>query len=320
MMRNATVLITGGAGFIGANLVRKLLSVGGFEVSVIEKEGTNLWRLSDILYRITFRYADLKDDKSVRQIIQEIQPSIVFHLASYGVDGSVQKDELEMRLVNREGTSKLVLALKEQHVPEIFVFTSTSFVYGPKDGKLTEKDKVVPLNEYAATKYKAEKELQRIAKESGISVINARLFTAYGYYENNKPLIPYIILNALQDKPIELSSPDNVRDFIFIEDVLDLFMKMIETKQNYQGEVFNVGSGKQHRIADIVDAIEKAMNKKLPVSYGRRSSPYQEPKVFVADNTKAKETFGWEPKYDLESGIEKNVAWFERHKKLYREI
>lgn len=310
------VLITGGAGFVGANLARKLLSAARFEIFVIEKEKTNLWRLNDITDRITLKYVDLENSKSVQKIVEEIEPNIVFHLASYGVYAPLQADVRKMIRVNIEGTWNLISALKD-NPPSTFIYTGTSFEYKGKDSKLKETDPIDPLNFYGVTKLTAGLLLKQAAQENNMSVINARLFTPYGFYEDGQRLIPHIVLRALQQKPIELSSPDNVRDFIFVEDVVDLFLQMVQGKQQYQGEVFNVGSGEQHRIEEVVITIEKALGKKLDVRYGQKSSPYQEPKVFVADNSKAREAFHWEVQHDLQSGIAKTIDWFQNNQELY---
>ena len=315
--KHKKVLITGGAGFIGSNLVRKLLSTSGFEVFVIENEAVSLWRLKDVENEITVKYVDLKKEKEVREVIGGIRPDVVFHLASYGVDREFRANEREMRLVNVGGTLNLALALNN-NFPEIFVYVNTSLVYAPKDTKLKETDLVAPLDMYAATKYEAEEELQKIAREKGMSLIIARLFTSYGYYDGGQRLIPYIILNALRSELIDLLSPANVRDFIFIEDTLDFFIKVIGSNQSYQDNVFNVGSGQQQRIADIIGVVEKILGKKLEVSYRQESSSVGEPKNFIADISRAKEIFDWEPQHNFEQGLAKTIEWFKKNKDLYK--
>ena len=310
------VLITGGAGFIGANLVRRLLSAGEFEVVVIEKEGTNLWRLSDVIDRITIRYTDLEDAVAVQNAADEIQPHIVFHLAGYGVYASVQTDVRTMIRVNIEGTLNLAEALKN-HPISSFVYTSTSLEYKEKESKLKEEDASDPVNFYALTKSAGGQMLKQFAKAHNLPVVNVRLFTAYGYYEDSKKLIPSIILHALRNQPIELSSPNNVRDFIFIEDVVDLFVRIITQERAHRGEMFNAGSGEQHSIQEAVGTVEKVLGRRLDVRYGQRPSYYEEPKVFVADVAKAKKAFGWEPKHDFVSGITKTTEWFQKNIHLY---
>jgi len=158
--------------------------------------------------------------------------------------------------------------------------------------------------------------LSQFAKEHNLPVVNVRLFTAYGYYEDKAKLMPSIILNALQDKPIELSSPGNVRDFIFIEDAIEAFLNIVQSDKQYKGEMFNIGSGQQHSIAEVVEAVEKALGKQLQVQYGKENY-YKEPKAFIADITKAKHTFNWEPQHNFAAGIVKSVAWYQANQYLY---
>ena len=314
---NKKVFITGGAGFLGANLVRRLLAEGGFDIYVVERQGTDMWRLQEVKNSIDITYADITNIDLINQVVSKIKPDIVFHFASYGVYGAVQKDRAIMELVNERGTSRIVFAFKENHIPDLFVFASTSFVYAPKQGAIAETDAVEPINEYAVTKIQAEKKLAEISKEINMNTICARLFTPYGYYEDSQRLIPHIVLNALSDKQIDLVSPSNVRDFIFIEDVLDLLVKMIEKKGDYRGEVFNVGSGQQHMVGQVVETVQRVMAKKLNVQFGEKENLYKEPKNFIADISKAKTEFNWQPRHSLEQGIARNVEWFTSNKNLY---
>jgi nucleoside-diphosphate-sugar epimerase len=292
------VLITGGAGFIGANWVQRLLAEGGFEVFVIEKEGANLWRLNDVVDKITVRYVDLENAQAAQQAVKEIQPDHIFHLASYGVYPAIQSDTTRMLRTNIEGTLNLVEALKNQPVSS-FVFTGTCTEYKEKDSNLAETDPVDPLNFYSITKLAAGLFLKKIAKDYNLPIVNLRLFTPYGYYEDAQRLIPYSILSGLRNKNIELTSPDHVRDFIFIEDLMDVFWNVLTVPEKHSGEIFNIGTGQQHRIGDVVDMVENLLGKKLQVNYGQRESYYREPNVFLADNSKTKTAFDWKPKHDF---------------------
>lgn len=310
------VLITGGAGFIGANLVRKLVSDGGFKVFLIEKQNVNLWRLKDIVNKFTVKYADLEDKNGLSKVIDSIKPDIVFHLASYGVYAAFQNDAEKMINTNIKGTLNLADSLKK-HKIQSFVNVGTCFEYKEKKSKINENDTLSPLNFYAITKLAAELFLKNFAEENKMPVVSLRLFTPYGYYEDSQRLIPYIILSALNNKKIELVSPDAVRDFIFIEDLVNLFLKIIKNNQKYQGEIFNVGLGKHHSVKDIVDIIGKLLGKKLDVEYVKIRYYKKDFKFFSANNAKVKAAFDWQIKYDLESGIEKSIDWFLKNRKLY---
>lgn len=316
LFQDKKILITGGAGFIGANLSRKLVSIPNFKVSVIEKRNTDLWRIKDIANKLSIEYVDLEDFNSLSKVVHDIKPHIVFHLASYGVYPSFQNNLRKMVSTNIEGALNLIDSLKNCPISS-FVNTGTYFAYKEKKSKLNENDFTDPLNFYATTKLTAELLLKKFARENNLPVINLRLFTPYGYYEDSHRLIPYIILNALRNKKIALSSPHSVRDFIFIEDVIDLFLKIVKSNHNYRGEIFNVGSGKQYSVKDIVNVAEKLLYKKLNVRYGVRASYFNEPKNLVADNKKARTEFHWKLNYDIESGIAKTIDWFQKNKELY---
>ncbi|MFA5878101.1 MAG: NAD(P)-dependent oxidoreductase [Candidatus Staskawiczbacteria bacterium] len=311
------ILITGGAGFIGANLARKLISLPGFKVFIIEKRNTNLWRLKDIINKVNIKYVDLENQNGLSEVINDINPSVVFHLASYGVYSSSQSDLRKMVRVNIEGTLNLIDSLKS-HPISSFVYTGTCFEYKEKKSKINENDIIEPLNFYAITKFTAELFLKKLAEEENMPIINLRLFTPYGYHEDGQRVIPHIILSALKNKKIELTSPDNARDFIFIEDVVNLFSKIARNNNNYHGEIFNIGSGGQQSVRDVVSTIEKLLGKKLDVKYGSRASYYRKDrKFFSANNAKAKSIFNWQIEHDFESGIGKTIDWFKKNKKLY---
>jgi nucleoside-diphosphate-sugar epimerase len=310
------ILVIGGAGFIGANLVRKLVSENKFNVSVIEPQNANPWRLKDVLDKVKIYNSDITKKDELEKTLDGIQPNIIFHLASYGVYPAIQNDLDRMIETNIKGTINLA-NLSMKYKPELFVNTGTCSEYQEKDGKLGEGDSVGPTNFYGITKLAATMLLQKIATTKNLSVVNLRLFTPFGYFEDGQRLIPYIILQTLKGEKVELTSPNFVRDFIFIEDLVDAFIKVLESKNNFSGEIFNIGSGKQHSIQEVVAAISKAMGKDLDVSYGNRQSYYKEPKSFVANNNKAAKEFNWKTENSFESAIEKNVIWFKENKNLY---
>ncbi|MCX6723785.1 MAG: NAD(P)-dependent oxidoreductase [Candidatus Staskawiczbacteria bacterium] len=314
--KKTKVLITGGAGFIGSNLTRKLVSSGDFEVFIIEKKHANLWRLKDVLDKVTIRYVDIEDSDRLSKFVNSVSPSVIFHLASYGVYPSVQHDLRKMIDINICGTINLVNSLKGCKV-STFVNASSCSEYKSKKTSINEEDPVDPSNVYGVTKLAAELLLKKIAEENNFPVVNLRLFTPFGYFEDGQRLIPYIILNALEGRRIDLASPNYVRDFIFIEDLMDVFIKILEKKHNYKGEIFNIGSGKQHSIKEVVRIIGELLGEKLNVNYGERSSYYKESNFFQADNKKAMGTFDWRINHDFESGILKTINWFRENKKLY---
>jgi nucleoside-diphosphate-sugar epimerase len=310
------ILITGGAGFIGANLARRLVAEGGFNVYIIEKKTTNLWRIKDVLSKVTLVYVDLKNRNSTIKAINIIKPNVVFHLASYGVYPVTQTDAKSMIDGNVLTTLHVVDSLKGLR-STLLINAGSCAEYQEKKSNISETDPVDPKTPYAITKLAAELLLQTMTQEYRVPVINLRLFTPYGYFEDNQRLIPHVILRALENKTAELSSPNYVRDFIFIEDLVDIFLQILYTNKKYYGEIFNIASGKQHSIKEVVATVEKVLGKKIKTAYGKKVSHYQEPEFFQADIAKAKGEFSWNPRHSFEAGITKTIDWFLKNKHLY---
>ena len=149
-------------------------------------------------------------------------------------------------------------------------------------------------------------------------IINFRLFTPYGYFERGSRLIPDVVLSALDEKPVKVSSPLPVRDFIFIEDVVRAYMQAVKIQHN-PGEIYNIGSGIQYSVKDIVEKILTITESKSEIQWGAvaKQARYVEPKKWVADMSKTKKLLQWEPKYSIDSGLRKAIQWFRAHKDLY---
>jgi nucleoside-diphosphate-sugar epimerase len=126
MINQKNILITGGAGFVGANLARKLISDSNFRVFIIEKKNTDSWRLKDISAKININYVDLENYDELSKTVGDIKPDIVFHFASYGVYPSLQSDVNKMVDVNIKGTLNLINSLEELKL-DFFINTSTCF-------------------------------------------------------------------------------------------------------------------------------------------------------------------------------------------------
>jgi nucleoside-diphosphate-sugar epimerase len=143
-----------------------------------------------------------------------------------------------------------------------------------------------------------------------------RLFTPYGPWDDPRRLIPYIIKSLLHLERPKLLTPSSVRDFIFIEDVLDAYIKVLEADKPRSG-IFNIGSGVQHTVSEVAEAISGIVDNGIEPEWGTRSEPRSEPESWVADVGKAAFELGWVPSTSLEEGLSETVAWFRQHLDLY---
>ena len=314
-LKGRKVLITGSTGFIGANLVRRFLKIGA-EVHILTRTTSNKWRINDVFKDVTEYCVDLLDYEKLESIILDIEPEIIFHTAIYG-GYPFQKDIKKIIESNFIGTVNLVNACKKVDF-ELFVNTGSSSEYGIKSKPMTEEDILEPVNDYGVSKAAATLYCQAVAIREKIPVVTLRLFSPYGYYEEPTRLIPSVVISCLRGINPEVSSPNSVRDFIFIEDVMDAYMKVMKTS-DIGGEIFNIGYGKQHSVREVVNMIVELTGNNVRPEW--RSVPKRaiEPNVWQADITKAKNVLKWEPEHNLEKGLAKTIKWFMENRILYKE-
>lgn len=312
-MKN-TFLVTGATGFIGANIVRELVKLNQHVCIIVRNKKLN-WRLEDIANKIDIYECDIQD-KKLHDIVKKIAPDYIFHFARYG--NLPQEDDINKMIdVNLKGTINLIDAVKENPF-KLFINAGSGDEYGVKENAMQESDLLEPVNNNGVIKSSTTLYCQKEAVRNKLPIINLRLFTPYGYFEGENRLIPSVILSILEKSPIKVSNAAYVRDFIFIEDVVDVYLHAIKKRHQY-GEIYNIGSGKQKTVGEIVQAIQKITKNKSIVQWGAvaKQARYIEPLKWEADMSKTKKVMEWEPKNTLEIGLTKTIEWFEKNKNLY---
>lgn len=308
------ILVTGGTGFIGANLVRRLVNMGHRPAVLVRKE-SNLWRLKNITSKIDLLETDILNYERLKKDIEIVRPHYVYHLAIYGAYQGIQKDLHETLETNIFGTLNILNAVSNSGT-EYFVNTGSSSEYGLKDADMKENDVLCPVNYYGVTKATNTLLTSTFSMQNKLPTVTLRLFSPYGFYEDKNRFVPMVIMSGIKNKEIELSKEDFVRDFVFIDDVIDAYMYFLNGKK-YFGEIFNIGSGKQTKLVDFVKEVEKVLKKKLMVKWSAHTSNQFEPKKWQADISKAKLKLNWEPKVSIKEGIQNTCQWFRDNYKLY---
>ncbi len=310
MVKNKRILITGATGFIGSNLVRYFLK-NGANIFICTLRTSDKWRIQDILKDISEYSVDLRDLVRLKKIIKITKPHIIIHTAIYG--GYIfQKDTHKIIETNFTGTVNLINACKYTDY-ELFINTGSSSEYGIKLKPMKETDVLEPLDEYGVYKAAATLYCHAFARKENRPIVTARLFSPYGYYEEKTRFIPSLILSCLKFKNPRLSLPNSVRDFIFIDDIMEAYKKIIENKDNIAGEIFNLGFGCQHTVGEVARYIVKLTGNRVNLDWGKVNNPRQEPKFWQADISKAKKLLGWHPEHHFKSGLVKNINWFKGH-------
>lgn len=309
MRANNKLLITGASGFIGANLAHSFLKLG-YDVHIFVRRNSDLWRIREIRNKLKIHIVDLLDARTVQRVVKKIRPDVIFHCASYGGHMDSQKGRQQIFDTNVLGTVNLLQACIDTGF-RCFVNTGSSSEYGEVTSHMVENIALKPNNYYGFTKAIATLYCGYIARTYKKPIITLRLFSPYGYLDSEDRLIPKLIFDLLgKRKKINLYSASAVRDYVFIDDVVEAYRMAIVKSGALQGEIFNIGNGIQRSVKDVIGQISKTLGRYPTVVYkGGRFKQY-EPKAWVANISSAKRYLGWAPRHNFSSGIAKTIDWF----------
>ncbi len=306
--------ITGISGFVGAGLARRLLGAG-HEVHGIVRPTSNLWRLEGVTDSLHLHEGDLLEKESLVRALRAAHPEVVFHLGVYGAY-STQQDKEKILQSSILSTLSLLEAAKEVGV-KVLVNTGSSSEYGTKDHPMREDERIDPNSYYAVGKAAQTLLCQHYGRAEKLPVLTLRLFSVYGQFEESGRLVPTVIMNALENKDIQLADPRIARDFVYLDDVSDAFI-LAAQKPELAGEVFNVGSGTQTTLREFADLVineTKSTSNLVEGAYEKRSF---DTFSWVADMKKSEEQLGFTPRYDLNKGLKESIVWFTQHADKYK--
>jgi len=301
------ILITGGTGFIGANFVHTF-SARGEEVHVLKRKESSIDRIGDIKNRLFFHDVELSDTVRLEAILKEIKPDHILHFAAYGTHQDVEQDIQKTIETNLLGTINLLNTCAKIGFSS-FINTGSTSEYGRKEHPMKETDVLEPNNLYGVTKAAGTLYCEQFGKKNDLPIVTMRLFSIFGYRESYNRLIPTLGRAVLLGEELKAISPSTVRDFIFIEDVISAYLKAMDMIDTVKGNIFNIASGEELSIADVVKTAEKVSGKRIKVSYGDFLAKQVEPEHWVGNIEKAREMLGWSPSHTFEEGFSKFLDW-----------
>lgn len=307
------VVLTGATGFVGANLCRRLLEEG-HEVHCLVRPHHKSWRLSDIQAHLQMRVVELADHAGLAALLSQIRPDWVFHLAAYGAY-SWQQDLTPAIQVNLLNTINLVEACRQVGF-EALVTTGSSSEYGFKAFPAAEDDPLDPNSYYAVAKAGATMFCRYTAQRFHLPIHILRLYSVYGPYEEPRRLIPSVIVNALRGTLPPLVSAEVARDFVFAQDVNDAYLTVAASASDLPfGSIFNVGSGKQTTIRELVTLTRSLFAIPEEPRWGSMENRSWDTNTWVADNSRLLSA-GWSPKHSFRAGYIETIDWFKHNPSL----
>lgn len=309
-MNGKVVLITGGSGFIGANLARRLMGTDT-EVHVLVRAASNLWRLPK---EATIHAADITDRAAIETLVANVRPNLIFHTAMPHGHPTDPDSRLAALHTSVMGTALLLEQALSNHV-EKFVHLGSSLEYGPRNSPLLESDDLRPATLRGIAKASASLWCREFARTTGLPLVQLRPFSVYGPWEASTRFIPTILKSALSGAPMPLKR-DSQHDFVFVHDVVDACL-LAASKEAPPGAAINIGSGRQYSNEAVLAAAEHVTGRRISCAVGAHPGNPPDTECWVADIRSARELLGWQPTHSLEQGLAVTFEWLQAHSHLY---
>ena len=300
------VMVTGGTGFVGSNLTRRLLRER-HEVHLLVRRGHDPWRIEAVRADVQLHEVQFDDLQGLTKTVETIAPDWVFHLAAYGAY-SWQTDAQRIYATNLLGVVNLLDACLGVGF-EVFVNTGSSSEYGLKDHPPAEDEIPEPNSCYSVAKTAATLHCGHTARSRGANIRTLRLYSVYGAFEEPARLLPTLIVNGLRGVIPPLVNPTIARDFVYVDDVCQAYLLAAETPVAEPGAVFNVGTGVQTTIEEAVSVASELLGVSAEPKWASMPDRRWDTKNWVADRSKIRSELGWEPRYGFRVGFREMVEW-----------
>ncbi len=321
-LESKQVLVTGAGGFIGSHLTERLVDLGAKVTaflryrSIIDEAMIKLLP-AEKKKEIRIIYGELRQPETVKKAMKGID--VVFNLAALVSIPYSYLHPQEVFETNTLGTVNILTAAREEKAEKV-IQTSTSEVYGTAQYvPIDEKHPKQPQSPYSASKIAADAIALSFYYSFDLPVSIARPFNTYGPRQSDRAVIPALISQALVKKEILMGSTTPTRDFNFVSDTVQGFIRIAESEKSI-GEEINIGSGCEISIGELAEKIVSLVGGKARlVKDEKRTRPKKsEVERLLADNSKARKLLGWSPQVNLDSGLKKTIEWIEEHSDFYK--
>lgn len=322
-LKGKKVLVTGSEGFIGSHLTEKLVKLGAEVTALVQYNSFNNWGWIDtfdkeIMSSLNVVTGDIREYDGMKRLIKG--QDVVFHLAALIAIPYSYLSPMAYVRTNVEGTTNVLEACRDYEIEKI-VHTSTSETYGTAlYVPIDEKHPMQGQSPYSASKIGADKIAESFYRSFNTPVATLRPFNTYGPRQSARAVIPTIISQILSGKKeIKLGSLSPTRDFNFVKDTADAFIRVAEC-DNTIGEVINAGSNYEITIGDTVKKIIDIIGQDVKITCDEERIRPEKSEVnrLWADNAKIKQLTGWEPKYTIDEGLAETIEWIKKNLQHYK--
>ncbi|MBU3918937.1 NAD(P)-dependent oxidoreductase [Patescibacteria group bacterium] len=297
------IIITGGLGFIGSHLLKKLI-VDGYYVVVIDDCSNANVKILKSLPKLKFHLikCDIRNKKKIEQELLKYKPKIIVHLASIHYIPDCCKHPSKTVDINIKGTQTMLEIASKINVKN-FLFASSASVYKPSVIPHKEDDSLEPIDIYGQSKKQAEKIIKLYCKSNNINFTTLRLFNVYGPNDLTPHLIPSLLLRLKKSKNINVGNLKTSRDYIYVDDVVDIMVKILKNPNGFSNATYNIGTSNKTSGERLIKIIGNILDKKIIVKKNKNLTRKTDRKIMVANIDCISDEYLWKPRYTIKKGI-----------------
>jgi UDP-glucose 4-epimerase len=318
LLRDASILVTGGTGFVGAHLTRRLAAVGA-RTHLLIRPTSSLRLLADVEPAPDHTRLDMADTGALEACIRRVRPDVVFHLAAASSEREKAGPRVEpdpnratrVYEVNVLGTLRLLQAIAGAAPSARVVRAGTLSEYGLAPLPFREDQRERPVSHYAASHMAATHLGQAVFRQRGVAVTTVRLALTYGPAQSNRFFIPSLIQACLEDRPFDMTSGTQRRDLLFVDDAIDALLAAAATP-GLAGEVLNAGSGGDWSVRELGQLIVRLTGAGTELRVGTLPGRRID---LVCDSTRLQQACGWTARTPIEEGLSRTIAWYREARK-----
>lgn len=305
IFNNTPVLVTGASGFIGKHLTLAL-SRENAVISTFDYKKT-AWTFDVVEY-----IGDLRDAESVNDCLIASKPEIIFHLAAYKERSSNIIDFYSAIDTNLIGTLNLLEASRNLEGVKSIVVLGTAEEYGAATRPFTEISREQAVNAYSFSKLCTTHLCETIYNLYHLPITIVRPSVAYGPRQEGDMFLPALIQSIIRDQPFNMSPGKQTRDYIYIDDLIDVLLQVVIYYKEVSGEIINVGSGEPVVLSDLVLEVKRILNKPGLVNIGVVDYRPGDIMNYSVDISKARQLLDWSPNVSLNEGLQKTIEYYLR--------
>ena len=303
MVNNSKIIVAGGSGFIGANLISELISNGNEVISISKSDN----KLKRKIKNAKYIFHDLKEP--INEIFSEdfVDVEYIINCSGYIDHSDFGNNGIEVFYEHFNSLISLTNLAIDLKV-KTFVHLGSSDEYGNNKSPIKESTRESSISPYSLAKISSTFYLQQCFKQGILNTVILRPFLIFGEMQSKNRFLPYLINNCIRDNEFKVTKGEQIRDYLYIKDFNQALIKTLNNEKAY-GEIINVASGIPVSIKDVISTVREIIGKGKPI-YGGIEYRKNESMELYADINKAKLLLDWEPKYDFKKTLQKVISWY----------